>query len=727
MRMNAERSEKVRPVKPFPLWREVGGVLLVLLGLLLALALLTYDASDPSWNNLGGGPAVNKAGATGAVVADLLVQWMGWAAALFPLSFLLLGGLSFSPATREGWLWRCAGAALLTPGSCLLLDLAGGPGAGLGGAAGRVLVSQLSPMLGAAGASLLGLALLAVGFLFLTHVSLLRGARAAGAGLAALWLTLVKLRERSRRHREVEKERAEMDEEETGGPEPRQRRGRVRPPRMKPAPPPEPEQEEFVSFPRVKGRFTLPPLSLLEDADPRGSGVTQEELEANARLLEKKLRDFGVRGRVTEWHTGPVITQYEYEPDAGTRIQQIASRADDLALAMGGVSVRVVERIPGKNAIGIEVPNKARQTVKLREVLKSAAFREGRGMLKLALGRDAAGAPCTTDLDTMPHMLVAGATGTGKSVCVNSMILSLLYNLTPEDVRFIMVDPKMLELSPYEGIPHLLSPVVTERKKAAAALRWTVREMERRYQLMNSHKVRDLDRYNEKAAREHPPEGDDRHLARIVVVIDEVADLMVTTPREVEECIMRLGQMARAAGIHLILATQRPTVDVISGNVKNNITGRIAFKVFGRGDSRVILDDNGAESLLGKGDMLFTRTSLSSPVRIQGAYVSEEEVSKTVSFLRRQAEPEYRDDMFAGLAGEGEGGEGEEFGDDEKYGEVLDFACERGQVSASMIQRRFKVGYNRAARMVERMEAEGIVSPADGARPRQIIRRGDVE
>jgi len=389
------------------------------------------------------------------------------------------------------------------------------------------------------------------------------------------------------------------------------------------------------------------------------------------------------------------------------------------------VSVRVVERIPGKNAIGIEVPNKARQTVKLREVLKTQLFRDARGMLKVALGKDAAGQPFPTDLDTMPHVLVAGATGMGKSVCVNSMILSLLYNLTPEDVRFIMVDPKMLELSPYEGIPHLLAPVVTDPRKAAAALRWTVREMERRYALMNKHKVRDLDRYNEKAAKEPPEEGDDPRLARIVVVIDELADLMMTSPREVEEAIMRLGQMARAAGIHLILATQRPTVDIISGNVKNNITGRIAFKVFGRGDSRVILDANGAESLLGKGDMLFTRTSLSSPARIQGAYVSEEEVAKTVEFLRRQAEPEYREDVFASMAEGGEGGEGEEFGDDEKYEEVKDFAFERGQVSASMIQRRFKVGYNRAARMVERMEAEGLVSPADGAKPRQVIRRGD--
>ncbi len=718
--MNAERSDKVRPVKPFPLWREVGGVLLVLLGLLLSLSLFTYDASDPSWNNLGAVPARNAAGMTGAIIADLLVQWLGWAAALFPLSALLLGTFSFIPATREGWPWRLAGAILLLPGSCLLLDFAGS-----GGAAGRVLSSLLSPALGPAGAFLAGLALLAVSFLFLTHLSLLRAARAAGAALAAGWLTLVKLRERTRRHREVERERQEMDEEEGEGEPERPRR--VRPPRVKPAPPPEPEQEEFVSFPRVKGRFALPPLSLLEDADARGSGITQEDLEGGARKLEKKLRDFGVLGRVTEWHTGPVITQYEYEPDAGTRIQQISSRSDDLALAMGGVSVRVVERIPGKNAIGIEVPNKARQTVKLREVLKSAPFREARGMLKLALGRDAAGAPCTTDLDTMPHVLVAGATGTGKSVCVNSMILSLLYNLTPEDVRFIMVDPKMLELSPYEGIPHLLSPVVTDRKRAAAALRWTVREMDRRYQLMNRHKVRDIDRYNEKAAREPPAEGDDPRLARIVVIIDEVADLMVTTPREVEECIMRLGQMARAAGIHLILATQRPTVDVISGNVKNNITGRIAFKVFGRGDSRVILDDNGAETLLGKGDMLFTRTSLSSPVRIQGAYVSEEEVVRTVAFLRRQDTPEYREDMFAGLSPGGEGEEGEEFGDDEKYEEVQAFAYERGQVSASMIQRRFKVGYNRAARMVERMEAEGMVSAADGARPRQVIRRGESE
>ncbi len=740
--MRPETPEKVKPTKGFPLWREVGGVALCVLGLLLLLSLATYSPADPSLNHLTvSGELSNAAGRAGALAADLLVQALGWGAALFPLAALLLGVFSFLPATREGWATRLAGAFLFVLSSALLLELVLGKGTVFGvaereagGVLGYLLLTGLTSLLARPGAALLGMGLLAVAFLFLTHVSLLTAGRTVLGWAQAFALNLVKMRERNRRHKAVEREKQELEEEEAPGPASRPERPR-KPPRPK-APPPEPEQEEFPTISRPRGRFRLPPLSLLEDGDARAGSLSDEELSANARLLEKKLRDYGVRGRITDHHTGPAVTLYEYEPDPGVKVMQIASRADDLGVAMGGVLVRIVERIPGKAAIGIEVPNKTRQKVTLREVLKTGRFREGRGTLRLALGKDTGGESFVTDLDSMPHLLVAGSTGMGKSVCVNSIILSLLYNLSPEEVKFLMVDPKMVELSHYEGIPHLLSPVVVDPKKAAMALRWVVREMERRYQLMHKHQVKDIDRYNKRDRKRQLPPGpggipvdteeDDDTLPRIVVVIDELADLMMVSSREVEECIMRLGQMARAAGIHLILATQRPTVDIVSGNVKNNITGRIAFKVSTRGDSRVVLDGNGAEALLGKGDMLFAQTSLPTPVRIQGAYVSEDEVEKTAAFLRGQAAPEYREDIFVPAAGDegGEGAEGDEV-DDEKFGEVLSFAYEKGFVSASMIQRRFKVGYNRAARMVERMEEEGIIGAPDGAKPRQVLRRRD--
>jgi len=403
------------------------------------------------------------------------------------------------------------------------------------------------------------------------------------------------------------------------------------------------------------------------------------------------------------------------------------SRAGDLSLAMGGVDIRIVERIQGKSAIGIEVPNLEPETVVLREILNSAEFDSSGGILRLAIGTDTSGVPFVTELDSMPHMLVAGATGTGKSVAINSMILSLLFNLTPDEVRILMVDPKMLELSPYEGIPHLLAPVVMEPKKAASALRWLVAEMERRYQLLASRKARNIDSYNKKTAKlKDLPEEEDKQLPHIVVIIDELADLMMTSSRDVEECIARLGQMARAAGIHLILATQRPSVDIISGSIKTNITGRIAFKVTDKSNSRVILDHNGAEQLLGRGDMLFIKTGMSQLIRLHGCYTTEEEVARVVKFLKDQAKPEYRDDLFDFQpSGPGPGEEDSE--EDEKYQQVLDFVFKKGYASASMIQRNFKVGYNRAARMVERMETDGIVGPPDGAKPRPVLRRYEVD
>ncbi|UCG39001.1 MAG: DNA translocase FtsK 4TM domain-containing protein [bacterium] len=728
------RKENRKENKPSPAvthsrWREIFGVAIVALGLFMILALVSYSPLDVSLNSTGIGtsPVRNMGGVVGAYLADLSIQSLGWAAFVIPLFFLALGVNRFFTRNWGGWALRAAGAVLFVLTLCVLAQLRLGPlsftGVGMpaGGIAGKLAAEGLVSLLNVAGAHVFVLAMFTVSIIVMTNVSL----RTVGAGVAKgggyVVTTVTKRLERTRRQKVVSRAR--------------EKEMKVTPPTItsKPEvtttrPPVLPRQEEFDTLPRPRGKFSLPPLHLLDPPDPRQRGISEEEHLLRSRMLVKKLQDYGIHGQVTAVNPGPVITVFEYEPGPGVKVNQIVSRAGDLSLAMGGVEIRIVERIPGKSAIGIEVPNAEPEMVGLREILSSAEFESAKGLLRLAIGKDTSGVPFVTELDNMPHMLVAGATGTGKSVAINSMILSMLFNLTPDEVRFLMVDPKMLELSPYEGIPHLLSPVVMEPKKAASALRWLVAEMERRYQLLASRKARDVDSYNRKTAKitEPLPEGEDSRLPHIVVIIDELADLMMTASRDVEECIARLGQMARAAGIHLILATQRPSVDIISGSIKTNITGRIAFKVTDKANSRVILDHNGAEQLLGRGDMLFIKTGMSGLVRLHGCFVAEDEVSRVVKFLKDQAKPEYRDDLFD-YEPPAQGSDLDDGAEDEKYHEVLDFVRSKGYVSASMIQRNFKVGYNRAARMVERMEAENIIGPPDGARPRPVLRRYDFE
>ncbi|NPB10051.1 MAG: DNA translocase FtsK, partial [Thermodesulfobacteria bacterium] len=465
---------------------------------------------------------------------------------------------------------------------------------------------------------------------------------------------------------------------------------------------------------KKKGTYERPPLTLLDDPPATVHRESREELLERAKLLEEKLANFGVKGKVTGICPGPVITVYEYEPAPGVKINKITSLADDLALGLKAASVRIVAPIPGKSAVGIEVANREREVVYLKEILASEAFRKARSKLTLALGKDISGKPVVTDLARMPHLLIAGATGTGKSVCLHSMLISLLYKSLPDEVRFLLVDPKRIELSVYEGIPHLLHPVVLEPKMATQVLKWAVSEMERRYQLLEEARARNLESYNAEAEEKLP---------YIVIVVDELADLMVVSSKEVEMSLTRLAQMARAAGIHLLLATQRPSVDVLTGIIKANFPARISFQVSSRTDSRTILDTGGAERLLGAGDMLFLPPGTSKLQRIHGAYVSEKEVRRVVEFWKAQGEPEYETTILT--PGTGEEGALEDEEVDELYEQAVELVIKTGQASISMLQRRLRVGYNRAARMIERMEREGIVGPSDGVRPRPVLVRPD--
>jgi len=496
--------------------------------------------------------------------------------------------------------------------------------------------------------------------------------------------------------------------------------------------------EDQLRFRRMTAEgYEAPPVSLLDSDDEAKVEVDEETLKKNSLILEKKIRDFDVEGKVLAIHPGPVITMYEFEPKAGTKLNKIVNLQDDLSLTLGGRSVRIVPHLPGKAALGIEVPNSDRETVYLKHIVSSSQFAKSQSKLAMALGSSTAGHPVVTDLAKMPHLLVAGATGSGKSVSINSIILSILFKSSPEDVRFILVDPKMLELSIYDGIPHLLLPVVTKPKPAVQAMRWAIREMERRYRLLADAGARHILGYNEKVKagkltlvseeRAKEIQAADRDAAAhtgklpyIVIIIDELADLMMTASQDMEEAITRLAQMARAAGIHLILATQRPSVDVITGLIKANFPARIAFKVTAKHDSRTILDCIGAETLLGQGDMLFMTPQGGNLIRIHGSYVGDSDIARVVEHLKGQGAPVYDESILKEPEGAGPAGDFDEE-DDELYDQAVRLVAETKQASISMVQRKLRIGYNRAARMIERMEAEGVVGPAEGSRPRQVL------
>jgi S-DNA-T family DNA segregation ATPase FtsK/SpoIIIE len=518
------------------------------------------------------------------------------------------------------------------------------------------------------------------------------------------------------------------------------------------------EKAEFVvqdnfAFMNSTGKYQIPPLSLLEDPPPgrdTQDDKARNEILASSAILEKKLLDFGIEGRVVQVLPGPVITLFEYEPAPGIKVSRIVSLTDDLSLALRCVGLRILAPVPGKPVVGIEIPNLRRETIYFKDVMTSDVFQESVSKLTLVIGKDITGEPAVQDLAKTPHLLMAGSTGSGKSVGLNAMICSILLNATPDEVKMIMIDPKMLELSIYDGIPHLISPVVTNPKKAAAALQWAVNEMESRYKMMAECGVRNINGFNEHTeklqkaydlelkkrdkanagVKPKSPEDEDEDedimpeppakLPYVVILIDELADLMMVASKGVEESLTRLAQMARAAGIHLIVATQRPSVDVLTGIIKANFPTRMSYKVTSRVDSRTILDAMGADKLLGKGDMLFLPPGTSKLHRLHGVMVSDEEIQRIVDYIKKQAKPHYLEDIFDSVVEDGKSGGEEEEPFDEKYDEALAIVAKDRQASISYIQRRLRIGYNRAARIIETMEREGVVGPSEGARPREV-------
>jgi S-DNA-T family DNA segregation ATPase FtsK/SpoIIIE len=710
---------------------ELVGLITGIICAFLFLALGSYATGDPSWNTAAAAEVPrNLGGVVGAYVADALFQALGHAAYLVPLALGVYSGryMVLKPIAYPGWVGF--GYTVVVVTSAGLLSLVFGQVAfdrlllPAGGALGQLLSAELARYFNLPGAALL----LGAGFLSAAMFTV-------NFSLYSFWdrLRLVLLgvlrRARDRRAMRREQKLKRRTRQEQAPLQATARRPApeiVSDKRVEVLPRARHAVQEMFDFALEINGYRLPSLDLLDPGVAAGEGPDEESLLMASRVLEKKLLDFGVKGQVETVRPGPVITMFEFKPAPGVKINQIVTRTDDLAMALRAQSVRIVAPIPGKDAVGIEIPNNQREIVSLREVLASPAYQESRSKLVLALGKDIAGNPRVAELDRMPHLLIAGATGSGKSVAVHSMLASLLFRCTPKEVRLIIVDPKMLELSVYNDIPHLLLPVVTEAKKAALALRWAVKEMERRYQLMAEEGVRNMGTYNKKIEKRvkdlagAPPGVDDNveFLPFVVVVIDELADLMMVSAKDVEESIARLAQMARAAGIHLILATQRPSVDVITGLIKANFPARMAFQVTSRVDSRTILDTMGAENLLGGGDMLFLPPTASKLERLHGAFVSEEEIARLVRFLRDQAEPEYNEAILEEPDPTGFDND-PEF--DELYDKAVSIVADTRQASISGIQRRLKIGYNRAARMVERMEQEGVVGPSRGAKPREVF------
>ena len=797
-RREAQRGERagLRALLAHEKTHEILGVLAAALALFSVAALASFDPRDPSFFHAGVGEEGhihNWGGRLGAELGGDLLGLLGVSALLLPPVLGALAWMGIVGRRLPRLAVRALALAVLVPSLSLLASrlgdlgvLADGRVERPGGFLGDELARQLHGLVGPAGLYLGAFTgLLVAGLLFterrLTRLPLTplqgvrrwpllaaqralaaaRGARNGVAHLLESWAA-----RRGPRHM---------------APAPAASAGPAGAAVLEPSAPEPPqapaagERGETAKEPRERGKreakakgdqaafaflgpaqpFQAPPLSLLDAPTGTVAGPGKEEQQANAEILEKTLRDFGVEGRVAGVYPGPVITRYEIEPAPGVKIQRIVALADDLALALKAMSVRVVAPIPGKAAVGVEIPNRQRATVFLKEVLASREFREVQGPLPLALGKEIEGSPYVAELGQMPHLLIAGATGSGKSVCINALILSLLYRSRPEDVRLVLIDPKRLELSMFNGIPHLVDRVVVDAKDAARRLQRVVVHMEERYRLFAQVGARNLVAYNALAAERAKsgarsasapdsdtappsdpaagarwpmaggPEGQPlAPLPMLVVVIDELADLMLVSPAEVETAIQRIAQLARAVGIHLVVATQRPSVDVITGVIKANLPARISFQVSSKVDSRTILDMNGAEQLLGMGDMLFIPPATSKPIRIHGCKVTEVEVRRVVEFLGRQARPaEFAWKLLpeAATAEEGE----EEGESDGLYRQAVDLVVQTRQASISMLQRRLRVGFNRAARMIERMEQEGIVSPPDGAKPREVLREAE--
>jgi S-DNA-T family DNA segregation ATPase FtsK/SpoIIIE len=723
------------------------------------LALISFHPSDPGWSTSGlqNGRVTNLGGPAGAWFADVFLTLFGYLAYLLPLMVAYTGWLLFqdrrsdTPFDMRAFSLRTAGFILTLAAGCGLASLHDASvvsplPVNAGGILGDFVGGAMKDAFSFLGATLLLLALFLSGVTLATNLSWLRLMDFIGAITLS---SLAWVRGRFMAAREAIRTRRARRERESYYKvkvEPKVEQQVMRkPPVIKISEKPvrqsqRVERERQVPLFATEMDSALPALSLLDEATPNKYRMSEESLQAVSRLVESKLKDFGVEVRVEEVHPGPVITRFELQPAPGVKVSQITNLAKDLARSLSAISVRVVEVIPGKTTVGLEIPNEQREIVRLSETLKSSEFADAKSPLTLALGKDISGQPVVADLAKMPHLLVAGTTGAGKSVALNAMILSLLYNASPKDVRMILIDPKMLELSVYDGIPHLLAPVVTDMKEAASALRWCVAEMDQRYRVMSQLKVRNISGFNRKIAEAraakkpimdpfHPkdselPAQELQPLPYIVVVVDELADMMMVVGKKVEELIARLAQKARASGIHLVLATQRPSVDVLTGLIKANIPTRIAFQVSSRIDSRTILDQMGAEQLMGHGDMLYLPPGTAVPTRIHGAFVDDHEVHKVVKSLKESARPQYIEEVLATPPEADAGRMAAGIADTEAdplYDQAVRLVTETRRASISGVQRRLKIGYNRAARMVEAMEQAGIVGPLEANGSREVL------
>ncbi len=759
--------------RPHSRLSEAGGILFLLLGLLVWLSLLSYHPEDPSFNTAAGAVRCrNLIGPAGSYLSDLCWQGLGLASFLLPVFVGVVAWRRVRARASQAPLTRMLGSVLLLASCAAVLAL--GPRWTLfdgsvtpGGVVGLALADALEAAFNPTGAVLVGLGSLLVALYLATSFRL---AHAAGvvswplvgvlavAGGWSRWraarrerrLEKARVRHRARRalvpdavpevvtepERAFERTAAPLEEipirtlEET-------------PAEPKPAPaaaapviPPHTARPRVVPMrPPAQPRYQLPPTDLLNEV-PARSAFDQQELKDTAARIKSKFEEFGVLGSVVEINPGPVVTTFEFKPEAGIKYSRIITLTEDLCLGLQAESI-LIERIPGKPTVGIEVPNAHREIICLRQVLESEEFRKSASHLTVPLGKDIRGRIRVTPLEGMPHLLIAGSTGSGKSVMLNSLIMSVLYKVSPEEVRMILVDPKRLEMGLYEGVPHLLTPVITEPKKAANALRNAVLEMERRLRLLAAHRVRSIDQFNRRVRQlqnepislfeENEEELEDlQTLPCILIVIDELADLMMVDGHNVEQAVTRLAQMARAVGIHLVLATQRPSVDVITGLIKANFSARISFRMATRVDSRTILDVMGAEHLLGRGDMLFLPPGSSRLVRMHGALVTETEIHQVVEFWKGQAEPEYDSSyLVAPPSEEDEEGENPEFEGEEDplYRDAVRVVVEMGKASTSTLQRRLRLGYGRAARILDRMQREGLIGPPDGSRPREVLKR----
>ncbi len=716
--------------------RGITGLLLLAGGLLVGVSLWTYHLDDPSWLTASSRTDPrNAAGWAGATLSDILFQLFGVMAYLFPPLLLLFGVRRlFHMERSEPWpsiKYPAVGGLFSLVGLCALTEFSGAaillPNGG--GVVGRLVLNGLQTYFATAGSLLIIVLFLGLGLLLAAPPGLYGVLVGLWERAVARWQARGAQREQAVGDKAMKTMKTttparESVEEEALFPATIPSVSRI-------AIPPEPIHDPLPT--QEMGAYQLPPLSLLSDPSKEDAArqPTQEMWTERSRILEQKLRDFDVIGRVTEIHPGPVVTMFEFEPAPGIKLNRITTLADDLALAMKALHVRIVAPLPWKSTVGIEIPNVQREPVLLKETLASAAFNHLDSKLRLALGKDVFGTPVAVDLAGMPHLLIAGSTGSGKSVGLNDMILSLLFSATPAEVRMLMIDPKMLEFSLYDGIPHLIAPVVVRPKGASKALRKMVSEMQRRYELLAEKGVRNIDAYNLRIQAEasgalHDPNTEQpTPLPYIVIFIDELADLMMVAAKDVEDSITRLAQMARAAGIHLVLATQRPSVDVLTGLIKANFPARMAFRVSSKTDSRTILDANGAEQLLGKGDMLYLASGAGHLTRVHCAYVSEAEVKKVTAFIKEQVSPHYETAFTeAALAAEETESPAEGEVADERdalYEAARELVLTTGQASASFIQRRLRVGYPRAARMIEMMEEDGLVGPAIGAKPREIL------